>query len=269
MIADVNIVGLGMRLPDHATSETERVIAACNEVLFVDTGIATAAWLRGLCPRVTDLYAASYHERGERLDAYHAMVARTLDAALDHAPIAFAMQGHPLVYAYAPALLRDLAPLLGLSVSTLPGISSMDCLFADLGLDPCTEGLQLYEATDVLLRARPLQPDVPLLLWQVGTVESRLHTAHTSRPERFFRLRDHLLRYYPAHHEVLAYFAAPFPLFPPRIDRFPLGSLAEQAPTLHPGVTLLVPAIGQRPVSDLDLLAQVDDPAHLARLTNG
>jgi len=264
---DITIVGLGIRLPDQVTRETERALAACNEVLFVDTAIPARAWLEGLCPRVTDLYAESYRERGLRTSAYRHMAARTLQAALERAPVAFAMQGHPLVYAYAPALIRDLAPLLGLSVQVLPGISSMDCLFADLGLDPCAAGLQLYEATDLLLRRRPLQPDVPLLVWQVGTVETRLHTEATSRPERFERFTAHLLRFYPPTHEVVAYFAAPFPLFPPRIERFPLGDLPAHAASLHPGVTLLVPAVGERPVADLDLLAVVDDPCHLARLT--
>lgn len=269
MSADITIVGLGIRLPDQVTRETEQALRRCNEVLFVDTSIAARPWLESLCPRVTDLYAESYREKGGRVDAYHHMAARTLQAALEHGPVAFAMQGHPLVYAYAPALIRDLAPLLGLQVATLPGISSMDCLFADLGLDPCTEGLQLYEATDLLLRRRPLQPDVPLLVWQVGTVETRLHSEHTSRPERFVRFRDHLLRTYPPHHEIVAYFAAPFPLFPPRLERFALADLPAHAAGLHPGVTLYVPPVGTRPIQDVELQALVDDPDHLARITRG
>lgn len=266
-MTDITIAGLGITNVDQVTRETERALRACNEVLFVDTGIATEAWLRTLCPRVTDLYAESYREGAPRVNAYHHMAASTLEAALDHAPVVFAMQGHPIVYAYAPFLIRDTAALLGLEVEVLPGISSLDCLLADLMVDPGVQGMQLYEATDLLLRKRPLQPDVPALVWQVGTVETRLHTDRPSRPERFVRLRDHLLRSYPPQHPVTAYFAAPFPMMPPSAITFALQDLCDQAPLLHKGVTLYLPPATVRPVEDLELQGLVDDPAHLAKLT--
>ena len=52
----------------------------------------------------------------------------------------------------------------------LAGVSSLDTMFIDLDLDPAYDGLQMYEATDLLVKQRPLQPDVPCLLWQVGAV---------------------------------------------------------------------------------------------------
>ncbi|UCE58731.1 MAG: hypothetical protein JSU63_14960, partial [Phycisphaerales bacterium] len=160
-MADIYIVGLGVLNVDHVTRETERVIRRSNEVLYVDTGVATQAYLEGLCPRVTPLFATSYEEDEHRLNAYHHMAARVLEAALDHPPVTFAMHGHPIVGVYAPFLIRDMAGLLDLEVLVLPGVSAMDCLFAELMVDPCIVGMQMYEATDLLLRRRPLQTDVP------------------------------------------------------------------------------------------------------------
>jgi uncharacterized protein YabN with tetrapyrrole methylase and pyrophosphatase domain len=264
---DITIVGLGILGVDQVTRETERALARCEEVLFVDTGIATRAFLERHCPRVTNLYAESYSAGAARLNAYHHMAARTVEAALDHPPVAFAMTGHPLVYAYAPPLIADMGRLLGLTVEVLPGISAMDCLFAELMLDPCTEGLQMYEATDLLLRRRPLQPDVPALIWQVGNVETRLHTERVSQPERFARFREHLLRFYPPQHPVTAYFATPFPLMPSTVLRFPLIEIADHATALHPGVTLYLPAVSNRPIEDRELLGQIDSPEHLDKIT--
>ncbi|GMG82037.1 SAM-dependent methyltransferase [Paralimibaculum aggregatum] len=264
---DIHVIGLGIRIGDHATREAERALAASTEVLFVDTGPATRAWLERLCPKVTPLFATSYREDRARRAGYHHMAARVLGAALDHPPVSFAIQGHPFVGVLASGLILRGAAALGLEVAAQPGISAMDCILAELGLDPLLGGLQSYEATDMLLRRRPLQADVPALIWQVGVVESCLHSTRPSRPERFQRLRDHLLAFYPPEHPVTAVFASPHPFVPTERWSFPLGTLAAQAPRLHAGITLHLPAAGVRPIADPALLARLEDPEHLARIT--
>ena len=267
-MADIFVVGLGVLNVDHVTRETEAVLRRSNEVLYVDTGVATGTYLEGLCPRVTPLYETSYADDAPRLDAYARMAARVVDAAMDHPPVTFAMQGHPIVGVYAPFLIRDLAGLLDLEVRVLPGISAMDCLFAELMVDPCVGGMQMYEATDLLLRRRPLQSDVPLFVWQIGCVETRLHTTRVSRPERFIRLRAHLLRFYPPQHQVTAAYSTPHPLMPSTIHRFALADICAYAHLLHPGFTLFVPPTHERPVEDYDLLYEMDDPDHLSQITH-
>jgi precorrin-3B methylase len=264
---DIAIVGLGLSAPDHLTPECARTLRECREILYLDTGVATRALLGGLGPPVVSLYEESYAEGHIRTDAYAHMAVRVIEAALDHAPVGFAIQGHPGVGVYPPVLVRDMADRLGLRVRMLPGISSLDAVFAALGLDPFVQGLQAYEASDLLLRRRPLQADVPLLLWQVGTVETRLYTARRSRPRRFARLVAYLLQTWPAEHEIVAFHGSPHPLAPDEILSFPLGRLAEQAERLHPGMTLLIPPLSLRPICDPELLALLDDPAHLARIT--
>lgn len=266
-MADIYIVGLGVLNVDQITHQAQRAIKRCREVLYVDTGIATGAYLEGLCPRITSLYEMSYQETGHRLNAYYQMAARVVEAALDHPPVAFAMHGHPIVGTYAPFLIQDMAGLLSLEVEVQPGISAMDCLCAELMLDPTVAGLQMYEATDLLLRRRPLQRDVPAMIWQVGCVESRLHTMRVSKPTRFERLRDHLLRYYPPAHEVTAAYSSPHPLLPSALHRFTLGALCEQAPLLHAGFSLLIPAVADRPIEDYDLRQRLDSKEHLRHIT--
>ena len=208
---DIHVIGLGIVGVDQLTREAERAVRAANEVLYADTGVATRTLLESLCPRVTDLTQA-YAELGGRIDTYRWMAARVVSAALEHAPVVFAMHGHPLVFTYPPFLIRDLGGALGLEVEFQPGISALDAILAELGVDPSPAGLQMFEATDLLLRARPLMDDVPALLWQIGNVESCLHSARRSRPERFVRLRNHLLRTYPPTHVAKAIYCSPHPL---------------------------------------------------------
>lgn len=264
---EIYIVGTGIRSVDQFTLESEAIVRASNEVLYVDTGVATRAFLEERCPRVTDLYHESYTPERHRLDAYHHMAARVVEAALDHPPVTFAMHGHPIVFCYAPFLIADMARLLDLKVEVLPGISSMACLFADLMLDPGVSGILMYEATEMLLRQRPLLPDVPTLLWQVGNLETRLHSTRASRPERLERLLAYLLETYPVDHPVTAFYASPHALIPPTAFTFPLAEIGAHARALHSGVTLYLPPVRTRPIADFDLLQKIDDPEHVRKVT--
>lgn len=265
-MADIYIAGLGIRSVAQVTRETEHAFRRCREILFVDGGLATAEWLGTLGPEVTPLYSESYAEAGARRMGYRTMAARVVSAALDHPPVAFAMHGHPMVGASAPQLIVAAAEALDLRVDVLPGISALDSLSADLRFDPVANGLQMFEATDMLLRRRPIQTDLPLILWQVGNVESCLHTARPSRPERFERLEAYLRTFYPAEHSATAVFSSQHPLAPAAIETFAIGAFQAAAPHLHAGVTVFIPALGQRPIVDAELLGLLESAEHLRRI---
>jgi hypothetical protein len=192
-----------------------------------------------------------------------------MDAALDHAPVTFAIHGHPLVAVHSPFLVLELASALDLRVTVLPGISAMDTIMSDLRLDPVIHGVQMYEATDLLLRRRPLQPDVPAILWQIGPLETCLHSMGVSRPQRYSRLIAHLRQYYPPRHDVVAIYSSPHPILPPTILRFALEDMGEHAHEIHAGFTLYVPPTGSRPIQDYDLLAKLYSVEHLRSITRG
>jgi len=267
MMSDISIIGLGVLNVDQVTYETERAIRRSKEVLYVDTGVATGAFLQKFCPIVTSLYASSYSESGCRLGSYDRMAVAVIEAALDHPPVTFAMAGHPIVGAQAPFLIHEMARLLGLEVVTLPGISAMDCLFAELMIDPCVGGLQMYEATDLLLRRHPLLPEVPALIWQIGVVETRLHTQRRSRASRFDRFKAHVLQFYAPSHPVTAYFASQHPLMRSQKLQFPVGEIGAYAEQLHAGFTLFIPAARVGPIVDQDLLFKIDCAEHLNDIT--
>jgi hypothetical protein len=261
------IAGLGLQTVTQVTREVEDAIRASREVLFLDTGVATRTFLETLCPRVTPLYQQSYSEERPRVTAYQHMAARVVEAALDHPPVTFAIHGHPLIAAHPPFLILELAHALKLSVQVLPGISAIDAVLADLRVDPVVHGVQMYEATDLLLRRRPLQPDVPAIIWQIGPIETSLHSMRVSRPERFSRFIAYLRQYYPAQHEVVAIYCSPHPILPPAILRFALEDMDQYAAQIHSGFTLYVPPVASRPIQDYDLLAKLYSVEHLRDIT--
>ncbi len=261
------LAGLGIGTVAQVTREVEAAIHASNEVLFLDTGVATRSYLEQLCPRVTDLYSEIYRAGKSRLSGYEHASIRVVEAALDHAPVTFALHGHPLIATTPPFLVRKMARALGLDVRILPGISAIDTVLADLGIDPVVDGIQMFEASDVLLRRRPLQADVPALLWQIGPIETALHSDRISRPERFDRFVAHLLRYYPRGHEAAAVYSAPHPLVPAHLLRFPLEHMGDYADELHHGFTLYVPPAFRRPVLDHEAAIRLYSAEHLRTIT--
>jgi hypothetical protein len=121
----------------------------------------------------------------------------------------------------------------------LPAVSALDCLVADLGIDPAATGLVSYEATDFLLRRRPADPTALLVLWQIGVV-GELGVTMEPRRENLALLAERLLETYPRDHEAIVYEASPYPLVAdPIVLRLPLAALPEaRVPLLS---TLVVP----------------------------
>jgi len=264
--ADITIVGLGVMRIDQITREAERAIRQCAEVLYVDTTVATGAFLQELAPKATNLFAAAYRQAGERISAYQFMAQQVIEAA-ERGPVVFALPGHPSIFAMAPALVQEKAAAQGLTVRVLPGISALDTIVCDLNIDVGLQGLQMFEATDLLLRRRPLQADVPVLIWQVGNLGTRLYTSKSSSPERMQPLIEHLARFYPLSHQVTAVFSAPHPMMNPSILTFALSELGDYARQLHPGYSLFIPPAFERPIVDKEMAQTVDDPEHLRSLT--
>ncbi len=265
-MTDLWIAGLGIQTASQITREVEHVLSVSKEVLYLDAGVATRAYLESLCPRVTSLLE-KYREDQPRIHAYEHMAIRVVEAALDHPPITFAIHGHPLIASHVPFLVLELAKVLRLGVEVLPGVSAIDTVLADLRIDPVIHGVQMYEATDVLLRRRPLHTDVPAILWQIGPLETALHSQRKSRPERFAGFIAHLLHYYPASHQVAAIFCSPHPLMKPTILRFAIEDMGRYAEEIHSGFTLYVPPSAGRPIQDCDLAQKLYSLEHLREIT--
>jgi len=249
---DIGIVGTGIVGAHQLTREAIEVISRSNHTFVVASGYGIVDYIRTLCPKVTDL--SEFYEPGRsRLPTYHRMAAAVVAAAMEEPPVCFASYGHPWVYCLPTTLITKAGPLLGLHVEVFAGVSSLDTLLVDLGADIAFSGLQMYEATDLLLRRRPLQSDVACIVWQ-PTVSGDPTTPDRPYPSAQFEpLRDHLLRFYPADHEVKLVTSKNHPMLRSSVDAFPLGRLASVLEGA-PGVgTLYIPPLVDRAVEDADL----------------
>ena len=134
----------------------------------------------------------------------------------------------------------------GLPARMLPAVSALDCLIADLGVDPAASGLQTYEATYFFVRRPPVDLHATLVLLQVGMLGEKGGAATASVAPRFRLLLDRLVEHYGPGREAVLYEASPYPGMAPAVDRFLLGDSAVRSPSVM--ATLCVPGEGWPPV---------------------
>lgn len=250
---DIGIVGTGIVGSHQLTREAEEVVRRSRHTFVVVSGSGILEYIETLCPRVTDL-SRLYEPGLNRLPTYHRMATEVISAALAEAPVCLAVYGHPWVYCYPTALIHQVAPLLGLHVEVFAGVSAFDTLLVDLGTDIAQSGIQMYEATDLLLRRRPLQNDVACVIWQPTVTGDPTCPAGAYTAQQFEPLRDHLLRFYPADHEVKLVTSKNHPLIRSTVQRLRLAELPS-ALEGTPGIgTLFIPALVERPIEDAELL---------------
>ena len=250
---DIGIVGVGIVGTHQLTREAEEVIRRCRRTFVIADGYGVTEYLRGLCPDVTDL--GFLYVRGKnRLPTYHKMAAEVIAAAVTDPPVCLATYGHPWVYCYPTTLITRAAPHLDLHVEVFPGISALDTLIVDLGMDIADNGLQMYEATDLLLRRRPIQNDVNCVIWQPTVAGDPTCPAEWYEAAQFMPLQNYLLTFYPPDHEVSLVTSKTFPLTRSVVQPLRLDELASQLEGA-PGVgTLYIPALAERPVEDTELM---------------
>jgi uncharacterized protein YabN with tetrapyrrole methylase and pyrophosphatase domain len=184
-------------------------------------------------------FQALYREGKPRGETYREMVDALLSEVRAGKQVCGAFYGHPAVFALPPHKAIAIARSEGYEAHIEPGISAEDCLYADLDFDPGRYGCQHYEANQVMLYRRRIDPSAYLVLWQVG-VAGDLSFARFSTGAAYRQiLVDVLARDYPLDHEVILYRAATLPMHKPRIERLHLADLPSAEIDMQ--ATLVIP----------------------------
>ncbi len=155
--------------------------------------------------------------------------------------ICLVLYGHPGVFAFPghEAIRRLRAE--GIPARMVAAVSALDCLFADLGIDPADGGMQVYGATYFLRAAPPVDPKATLVLLQVGILGEKGPLPTPEVAERLPALMRLLRERYGGEREAFLYEASPYPGAEPRLISFRLD---RDDPPPAPRLSLLcVPAL--------------------------
>ena len=213
MIGSLVVVGTGIGAA-QMTTEARAAIAGSDQVFFLAGDPLTEHAVLELSPDAHSLESC-YAEGGSRREAYERMVETILAPARAGRRVCAAFYGHPGVFVLPSRQAIARARDEGIDARMLPGVSALDCLFADLGVDPASAGCQTYEAGDFIRRRPSIESRAALVLLQAGVVESLTELAEALR------------QWYPDAHELVVYEASPYPGVAPLVQSVPLRQRSE------------------------------------------
>jgi precorrin-6B methylase 1 len=220
------VIGSGIKSIAHFTLESQAHLQQADIVLYAASDPVTDMWIEQQNPNAFDLYQY-YGNDKNRIITYTQMIERIMEEVRAGKYVCALFYGHPGVFVTPSHNSIEIARREGYEAEMLPGISAEDCLFADLGVDPSIPGLQTYEATDLLLRKRPINTEINAVVWQVGCVGDVGFKFHGYGNEKLNILLDYLEEFYSPEQEVINYVASMFSMAKPKIDRHRLADFRD------------------------------------------
>jgi tetrapyrrole methylase family protein/MazG family protein len=243
------VVGSGIKSIAHLTEETKRVIQNADKVLYLVNEENLKAWIDREA-KLAESLEPIYFNSPKRVDAYQNITTHIINEYQRVKTLCVVFYGHPVVFAdSALNAVKKIREENGNAI-ILPAVSSMDCLFADLQIDPGDQGCFAIDSTELLIYERRIDVYVHLILWQI----SNLGMHDTKQTQKLNVLCDYLRTYYLEEQLVCIYEAAILPTQKPRIEWVKLRALKKAVVTSSS--TLYIPPITQQSVSKkyLDLL---------------
>lgn len=220
--SSLTVVGTGIQFACHTSPAARACIERADKVFHLVPDPAAGEWLKQLNGTAESLHRCAPGKL--RIEMYRDMVERILSCVRGGANVCAVTYGHPGVFSYPAHEAIRHARREGFPATMLPGISAVDCLFADLGVDPGACGCQSFDATDFLIYRRRFDPTSVLILCQIG-VTGELGGGVTRAASGLRVLADVLAEHYGAGHETIVYEAAEHPFCEPSILRVPLAKL--------------------------------------------
>ncbi|MDP9111451.1 MAG: SAM-dependent methyltransferase, partial [Candidatus Eremiobacteraeota bacterium] len=240
MRGSLSVVGTGIKIAAQTSPEALAQIERADKVFYLEADALTRPWIEEVNPSAESLHAL-YGVGKDRRDTYEEMIERVLKCVRGGLAVCLVSYGHPGVFAYPMHESVRRARLEGFDAQMLPSISSEDCLFADLGVDPANDGCQTFEATDFLLSRRRFDTSSALVLLQIGVIAERGFKLERGawNSKGVHVLRDVLLEHYPSDFKVTVYEAACYACCDPLIQEVALSNLTGAA--ISPISTLYIP----------------------------
>jgi len=219
------VIGSGIEAAGFTASD-EALIRDADEVFFCVADPATSVWVKTRRPDAYDLYVL-YDDSKLRYLTYMQMTEAMLYFVRQGRRVVAIFYGHPGVFVLSTHRAVTIARREGHRAVMRAAVSALDALCADLGVDPSQPGLQTFEATDMLVRNRRIDPCMHLVVWQVGLVGELGYRRQGYLNSGFSILLDYLEEVYGPDHTVVNYVASRYPGIDPLTDARSLAAFRD------------------------------------------
>lgn len=249
------VIGSGIKAIQQITMQARDCIKAADRVLYGVCDPFSEEWIKQTNPKSESL-TRFYGENKPRIDTYNEMIEQILDYVRSGIKVCAVFYGHPGVFVYPSHEAIKIARREGYKAIMLPGISTEDCLFADLAIDPAVNGYQSFEATDFVLNGRRLDPTCSVILWQIDCVGDDKFYAQGYDARNLPVLVEALSEFYDLQHEVTLYAAPVLPMCNAITKRLTLGDLRKGSSLIEGMSTLYIPP-AKKPEVDHEMLQRL------------
>lgn len=215
-VGKLTIIGSGIETLGFSFGD-EEIIKSADKILYCVADPATVVWLRKLRPDALDLYVL-YGEDKSRYTTYMQMTEAQLYWVRQGLNVVVIFYGHPGIFVLSTHRAIKLARREGHLAIMKAGVSALDTLCADLGVDPSHPGLQTHEATDCLIRRRNIDTSLHVILWQVGLIGELGFRRHGYLNNGFSYFVNWLIKIYGPDYQVTHYIGSRYPTIAPLIN---------------------------------------------------
>ncbi len=217
------IIGSGIEAVGFTTHD-EKLIQTADKVFYCVADPATVVWLKALRPDAYDLYVL-YDDTKVRYTTYMQMTEALLYYVRQGQKVVGVYYGHPGIFVLSSHRAIKIARREGYQAIMRAGISALDTLCADLGVDPSQPGMQTFEATDMLIRSRIPDTSLHVVLWQVGLIGELGYRRSGYINGNLSVLIEYLQKHYGEDYPVTNYIASRYPGIEPTIEVYTLQQL--------------------------------------------
>ncbi|OAX32862.1 tetrapyrrole methylase [Rhizopogon vinicolor AM-OR11-026] len=221
----LTIAGSGIASVGHITLGTLSYIKESDKIFYLVCDPVTEAFIYDNSTADCFDLSVFYDKTKGRYDSYIQMCEVMLKAVRAGHDVLGVFYGHPGVFVSPSHRAIAVARQEGYKAKMLPGISAEDYMFADLEFDPSVSGCKTCEATEILLRDKPLDPTIQNIIWQVGSVG--VVDMEFSK-SKFQLLVDRLEKDFGPDHKVVHYIGAVLPQSTTTMDTFTIADLRKE-----------------------------------------
>jgi tetrapyrrole methylase family protein/MazG family protein len=216
--------GSGIKSLSHLTSETISTVKDADLVAYLLNNSVLENWVKSVQENTYSL-ASEYAISNDRAVSYRAISDKIISLSKEHLNLCVLIYGHPLLISNSvQSAIKNLKQE-GADVVVLPAVSSLDCLFADLCIDPIAGGVLALDASDWLLSKKTIDSSYHFILFQIGLLEIFELPTKNSTQESLLKLKEQLLKTYDRNHKVIIYEASIYPHLKAKIIESTINNL--------------------------------------------
>jgi uncharacterized protein YabN with tetrapyrrole methylase and pyrophosphatase domain len=236
------VIGTGYHIAGQTTPEAFHYLRKSETVFYLVYDGLTEHWIRSIRPSAISL--RKYFRSGRNcVDCCNTAADHIIAAVRRRLKVCAAFSGHPSICLHPSHESLRRARLEGFSTKVLPAVSALDCMFADLEIDPLECGYQIADASAFLVYGHKPITSSALVLLQIANLGKKFAGPPLKDLyEKVKVLKRVLQKSYPSQHDVILYETAANPLVQPRIQRVKLSALDKQ--DISFSTTLYVPPVG-------------------------